>query len=87
MPAPNKLTLRARGFKSSAFILDVENLWPGNGITCKECAPEVTNMELRCSVIVIGLGGEHVYTIYQCSNCGREWAVHRWQEDMETEGE
>lgn len=78
MTAPNRLSLKVRGYKTSAFIVDISTPWLSGSITCKHCAPEDTNMEFRCAVTVVGMGGDNVYTIYECANCGRSWAISRW---------
>lgn len=74
MPAPKKLRLNYGKLQISAFVQpmqeDIDDFHP----ICRACMPVQTKMRHMCEVTQLGFEDDIVHMIYQCTNCGRQWA-------------
>lgn len=82
MSAPSRLRLSVGELVVSSFVLPAMDTKDGSKVTCKQCAPRKTTMKVLANVFPESMFGKGFYTVYECANCKRQWAIP-WVDGLE----
>lgn len=75
MAAPRRILITFGKLEISAVPVPEVSAEDADKLVCKACAPKATKLKQLCSLVQHGFEFDHVYTIYLCRTCKRQWAV------------